>query len=143
MGTPVLLFQGFDGQYYTLFETQRGLAYTLTGVVLVNFKGTGGGPANITRTNLQFTVGIPELPDGQGLRFKYWAPFATLNTISNDDIARDALWAVDNFNVADPQHVARGVTVNCALAVRDIDGFILRVGYIIHLVGDLAPFTHI
>jgi hypothetical protein len=141
VGTPEFEpfpFQTFDGQYWTILETQRGLAYTLTGVVLVNFKGSG---PEIKRTNLHFSVDIRELPEGQGLRLSYWAPFATLNAMSNDDIAKDALWAVDTFKLTDPRRVMRTVELDCGLATRDIDGRVLRVGYAIHLVGSLAPFT--
>ena len=117
-------------------EGERG-AYTLTGVALYTFEGSPGQQWN--RGRLDLRVAIPDLPNGKGLKLEHWAPFVTLNAIANDHEAVDAGWAVDRFqldNAGEPS--IRTAEVSAQLAVRDIDGFVLRVGYVIHLLGTLA-----
>jgi hypothetical protein len=136
----MLMAEGYDSQQYVYFETLSGqLAYSLTGVVRTTFKGTGN---TFTRDTLEFRVPIPDLPGGQGLKFDHWAAFVTLNSIANDDISKDAAWAVDSFQITSPETVKTEAVVDCGLAVRDVDGFILRVGYAVSLVGKLEklPF---
>jgi hypothetical protein len=128
--------QGIESPHWVVYRTANDLlAYTLTGVVLLTFKGTG---RRYLREPFSFKVPIPELPDKKGLKLVHWAPFVTLNSISNDGPATDAAWAVDDFAVTDTASVLRSVPITTHLAVRDIDGFILRVGYVISLLGSLA-----
>jgi hypothetical protein len=128
---------GFDSQHSLDFTTQEGLrAYTLTGLVLIDFGGAPGG--QFVRDTLRFSVPIPDLPAGQGLQLTHWAPFVTLNAISNDGTATDALWAVDTFAVTNAGPPLRSIDVAASLAVRDVDGFILRVGYVLQLLGSLV-----
>ncbi|MGB9071797.1 MAG: hypothetical protein WCC22_03940 [Terriglobales bacterium] len=145
MGTPS---QGFTGpatpssQYYVYYPTANGLtAYTLTGIVQMLVQGQATG-VDFFRTPFFFDVPIPDLPPGKGLQLVHWAPFVTLNSISNDGVAENAGWAVDDFIVLRPEEVSRSVSMQANLAVRDIDGYILRCGYDIHLLGkisDLPP----
>src|SRR6266508_6565794 len=115
--------------HFVTFTTPNGmLAYTFTGIVLIDFKGTG---PDIFRTSLQFSIPIPGLSPGQGLKLFNWAPFVTLSAISNDGPAIDALWAVDEFSIDSPERALPTVAVNCKLAVRDIDGRILRLSYVV------------
>ena len=68
-----------------------------------------------------------------------WAPFVTLNSISNEQQAVNAGWAVDAFRMlVSPGDHQSGVTVSCDVAVRDVDGYILRLGYIVFIVGKLV-----
>jgi hypothetical protein len=122
---------------YVYFTTAEGLlAYTLTGLVPITFKGTAGN--DFLRDTLQFEVPIRQLPIGKGLQLVRWAPFVTLNSISNDGTAVNAGWAVDDFTIPFTEAPMTAVSVKCDLAVRDIDGYVLRVGYQIHLLGSLV-----
>ena len=138
-----LIATNFDSQHWVDFDTADGRkAYTLTGVALTTFKGGETGEGWL-RQDLMFDVAIPDLPQGKGLKLVHWAPFVTLNAIANDQLANNAGWAVDGFEVESPQQVMRSVRIRCKLAVRDIDGFILRVGYSIALLGSLEDMPHI
>jgi hypothetical protein len=136
VGSPFgLTSEGVESKQWVVFETPSGLlAYTLTGVVKLTMKGDG---AQFRRDKLTFTVPIPDLPPRKGLKFVHWAPFVTLNSISNDNAAYDAGWAVDDFGLESTGGAMLAVSVFCHLAIRDVDGFILRLGYVIHLLGSL------
>jgi len=140
MGT---IGQGFitptlSSQYYVYFPTVNNLiAYTLTGVVLMTIQGRATG-LDFYRTSFSFDVPIPDLPAGKGLQLVHWAPFVTLNSISNDGVAENAGWAVDDFAILNPGTVNNSVNVQAKVAVRDTDGYILRCGYEVHLLGKIA-----
>jgi len=123
-------------EYYTKFTTVAGeVSYTLTGVVVVEppFQGQGG---DWFRERVQFAVPVPSLAKGSQLKLIYWAPFVTLSSISNDRTATNAGWAVDGFGIASPKNlIGETVGVYCDLAVRDIDGFVVRLAYNVHLIG--------
>lgn len=115
------------------------LAYTLTGVAGCLHKGTGQGYHHDTLT---VVVPIPDLPDGKGLHLVHWAPFVTVASVSNDGEGDNVAWAVDWFRLTNASMVMREASVECQLAVRDIDGFILRVAYTVHLLGRLADIDN-
>jgi len=132
----------YESQHWTWHATpvrdQR--AYTLTGVALVTFKGTPGQRWN--RGRLDLRVDIPDLPNGKGLKLDHWAPFVTLNAIADDHEAVDAGWAVDGFRLDNAgEGWMKTAEVSAQIAVRDADGFLLRVGYVIHLLGRLVDIT--
>ena len=141
MGTPGKGFMGPitpSSQYYVYFPTANGLiAYTLTGIVQMDIPGQATG-GNYFRTPIVFVVPIPDLPAGKGLRLVHWAPFVTMNSISNDGAVENAGWAVDDFVVLRPEQVSASVSVQANLAVRNTTGHILRCGYEIHLLGSIA-----
>jgi hypothetical protein len=67
----------------------------------------------------------------------------TLNAIQNDDTSNWAGWAVDSFRLANPgDPVKQQITVETGVAVRDVDGYLLRLGYQVTLSGTYAdrPF---
>jgi hypothetical protein len=141
MPDPVFIptAQGLESEHWLSFPTGDGrLCQVLTGVVKMTVKGDG---AAWTRLGLDFSVDLHDLPAGKGLRLDNWTVLVTPNAFSNDKAAVDAGWAVDGFSLADPGSVHRSVTVNTRLAVRDVDGFLLRVGYAIHLVGRLDAWS--
>jgi hypothetical protein len=124
-------------QFFVHFNTAEGLtSYTLTGVVLLTFQGEATG-TDFLRVPFPFTVPIPDLPDEMGLQLVHWAPFVTLNSISNDGTAVNAGWGVDDFTILDTDRIADDVHMMANIAVRDIDGYILRLGYQIHLLGSI------
>jgi hypothetical protein len=139
------LADGYESQYYSYYDLPEGLrAYTLTGVVLCTIDGGGG--QRFHGEQLYVRIDIPDLPDfppGNAVQLVHWAPFFTLNAISNDGVANDAAWTVDRWRVAQPG----GATLNdpvrqlgylIDVAVGDSDGYILRVGYMINIVGRLV-----
>jgi len=130
--------QGYSSQHFVNFKTADGLiSYTLTGIVTITFQGAATG-SDFLRKPLTFEVPIPDLPPRKGLKLRHWAPFVTLGSISNDGTAINAGWAVDDFSITNANTVMTSVGVATNLAVRDVDGFVLRVGYAIHLLGALA-----
>src|SRR4051812_16843735 len=138
--------EGLTSQHFTKSTTTEGhLSYRLTGIVIY-----GAAPPRLAegrdweRSGVSFSVPIPDLPDGW-FHLIQWAPFVTLSSISNTGPAVDAGWAVDDFGIEAPQHPigtgpgSPGVTVFCNIAVRDVDGFIGRLGYDVTLIGDFEP----
>jgi hypothetical protein len=138
MGDPEIQIAHVSSPHYTKFTTGEGqLAYTLTGVVVINEKGDG---SKWRRFGLDFDVPIPDLPPEQAMKLIHWAVLVTPNSIANDQAAIDAGWAVDDFHLVNPNDQQKGyVRVMCELAVRDVDGLILRLGYFIQLLGILVP----
>lgn len=123
-----------ESEFFTRMTTGDGrVAYTLTGIVVGE---PLQGEANWMRRQIFFTVQVPQLQRGHVLHLDYWAPFVTLSSISNDRTATNAGWAVDAFAISAPTSPVRDkIGVKCNIAVRDIDGFILRLAYNIHLIG--------
>jgi hypothetical protein len=140
MSGPQLLVQGFISQHFTKYTTGEGhLAYTLTGIAATFAKGTG---SNWVHLHASLDIPIPDLPAGKALRLFFFAPFVTLNSIANDQAAINAGWAVDDFGIGAPAEPKRTLQVNTTLAVRDVDGFIFRIGYQVHLIGALVDQPH-
>lgn len=117
---------------------------TLTGVVILHLKGTGG---SWLRDRVILGLRLPShlFPAGQGLLVEYWAPFVTLNAISNKEHAVNAGWAIDAFGFHfDERHppnegyYMNSIPIWADLAVRDIDGYLLRLGYHVTVVGVLG-----
>jgi hypothetical protein len=132
------VFSSVESRHHVVFETADGMrSYTLTGVAIGQLKGTG---QQWFRSGTNFSIPIPDLPTGKGLKLVHWAPLVTLNSIANDSTAIDAGWAVDGFRLVDigPTAIRDWVEVVCDLAVRDTDGFVLRLGYVVHLLGSVA-----
>lgn len=127
----------FESQHYVHTETADGLhLYTLTGVVLLHLRGTG---RDWLRGQVNLGITVPEIPAGTGLKLKHWAPLVTLNAIQNDEVANWAGWAVDWFQLAYPAvPITKQVTVETGVAVRDSDGYLLRLGYEVTLTGTFS-----
>jgi hypothetical protein len=136
-GTFTDLGATVDSQHWVDFDTADGRkVFTLTGVAITIFQGGATGQ-DWSRQDLVFGVPINGLPAGKGLRIEHWAPFVTLNAISNDQVANNAGWAVDAFQLDPFPAVASEVNIRCKLAVRDVDGYVLRAGYTLTLLGSL------
>ncbi|MGO9116386.1 MAG: hypothetical protein ACLQPD_02120 [Desulfomonilaceae bacterium] len=110
---------------------------TLTGLVILDKShGTGG---DWRRDEVQFALKFHGIAEDKLVEMWYWAPFVTLNSISNEREAINAGWAVDAFRMlVSPGDRLGGVTVSCDVAVRDSDGYILRLAYIVFIVGKLV-----
>ena len=127
----------FESQHFVHTETADRLhLWTLTGVVLLHLKGTG---RDWLRAQVNFGITVPDIPPGAALRLVHWAPFVTINAIQNDDTSNWAGWAVDRFGIVDPGTPITGqVTVRTDVAVRDVDGYLLRLGYEVTLSGTFS-----
>jgi hypothetical protein len=110
---------------------------TLTGVVIIDFKGTGG---LWLRDKASISIKLPShlFPGGKWFQVQYWAPFVTLNAISNQNHAVNAGWAVDEFGGPGANKYYDGITIWANVAIRDVDGYLLRLGYSVNLVGEFT-----
>jgi hypothetical protein len=136
--------EGHESKHYVYYKLPTGqMFYTLTGVVLT----TAHTEDDLWhRDTLLFDVAIPQLPQGKGLVVDQWAPFVTINSVASDGPDPNAAWAVDGFDlVLDPMphtHNARtDVEVRCNIAVRGAGAYLLRVGYIVNLLGQLLDLS--
>lgn len=139
MSDPEFTVQRIESEHWVRSTTADGhLSYLMTGIiVLTPIQGSGG---DWRRLGISFQVPLRLLPSNRALRLIHWAPLVTLSSISNSFDAVNAGWAVDSFSLANPNEPQRGaVDIVCGLAVRDVDGFIARLGYMINLVGDEVP----
>jgi hypothetical protein len=95
--------------------------FIYTGIAVFDFKGTGQTWHGDT---LSFEIGRVFSP-GQ---VRNVVVTASLNSISNMSTAVDAGWAVDRINAFYNRNEGR-IMVEAALVVRDIDGYVHRMGY--------------
>jgi hypothetical protein len=140
-----MAYADLESEFYSYHDTtlngESGFrAYTLTGVGVFTVQGGGGG--RWKQDKLALRVKFPDLPDfppKNGVELHHWAPFFTLNSISNDGVANDAGWAVDRWVLNTPtDRPTPDLTFTIDLAVGDSDGFILRVGYMIDVLGKIV-----
>jgi hypothetical protein len=147
---------------------------TVSGVVVIDaVKGTS---ANWLQQSRQFDIAaagtavaatgiVPAAGFSLAFLVEQFAAYATLNSISNDNQAINAGWALDSYAPAwNPPHgsitfnggeqIFGGTVFNTTsgafqtfpgwfsvnLAVRDTDGFILRVGYYMTLLGKVIQW---
>ena len=122
-------------EHHVLTRPEPGrLAYTMTGIAMVA-DGVGSGQVWSQHT-VNWTVHLPGLAPGKKLALVHWAPFVALSSISNDNAATNAGWAVDSFRVTGTEQPQTYVVVQADLAIRDADGWILRLAYSLHLLGE-------
>jgi hypothetical protein len=110
------------------------------------FKGQSGGrwrPEHVV-LNLDLTASIarlnpPPAQPGTYWTFKMdqWAPVVGLNSIYNQDVSNNAGSSVNTFLVSQPTPM-NSVSLEMDIAVSDSDGYILRVGFYLTLVGHLV-----
>lgn len=114
--------------------------FTLTGIVIVDFSGTG---SDWRRDRLELSLEFPAvLPPGQYFRVEHWAPFVTLNAVANERQAVNAGWAVDDFGGPGHVTVRHSIDLWADLAVREMQGHLMRVGYSLTVSGtfvEVAP----
>jgi hypothetical protein len=129
----------FVTKNHTVSQAHDGLMHwTLTGIVAMpeEIKGTG---SDWTDHAVMLTIELPSIGQNH-VRIHQCAPLVTLNSIKNDHHAINAGWAVNSFKIVDPGQPSRGISLLCHLGMRDIDGAILRIGYVIHAIGSVeAP----
>jgi hypothetical protein len=126
--------------HHTRFDANDGLRhYFFSGVHTVECEGTG---ATWQRGTIDIELDIPDLPEGSALSVDGCAPFVTLNAIADEGKATNAGWAVDGFRVLavgsdrDLFHSAHArVCIQADVAVRDVDGWVLSLGYTLSMTG--------
>lgn len=129
--------ESFPVQNHTHYESADGQhVWALTGIVKLHDAPHGTG-RDWAHEDLEFSVTVPGIPSGKVLKLKHWAPHLALNAIYNDGAANFAGWAIDGFRLTN-QTVYGQVGISTVLAVRDVDGWLPRVSYVIHLVGVFA-----
>lgn len=129
--------KGYDAQHFIRFPVAGDTEVLgLTGVALVSFKGND---TSFTTTELRMDIALPDIPSGHGFRLDHWTVFCSLQTITNDGEGDWVGWGVDNFWLTGSPAPLRTATINCTLVARDVDGYILRVGYNVLLQGKVVP----
>lgn len=124
---------GYDAQHFVRFPvTGDTEIISMTGVALISFKGQD---TSFTKTRLEMRLTLPDIPVGYGFKLDHWTVFCSLQTIVNDGEGDWVGWGVDNFWLDTPVAPSRTALINCTLVVRDVDGYILRVGYNVLLQG--------
>lgn len=109
------------------------LAYTLTGIAMI---ADGKGESQAWKQyTLPFAVDLPGLTPGKKLALVHWAPFITVSSFANDNVATNAGWAVDSFRLIGTGNAKTRIDVEVDIAIRDADGWILRLAYCINVVG--------
>lgn len=116
--------------------------YVLTGVIIVDWKTKVTGSGWNRENSLLIGITIPGIPLHKALRLRHWAPFLTLNSISNDGPSNNAGWAVDEFSILDVSTpIQKEMVVKVQIAGRDSDGWIHRLGYHITLLGNFVDYS--
>jgi hypothetical protein len=126
----------------------RGLII-LTGIAIIDLQGAS--PASwrrervILRLDRDFARAAalaPWAPNTPGnflvFQSEQWAPFVTVNARYNRGPADNDGTAVDSFWL---DLSAGKAVINIDVAVRDVDAFIYRLGYSLHLYGRLEEFA--
>lgn len=108
-----------------------------TGVVLIAFKGTSPAADGVTRDVLAFNLRDPN-EELAALRinltsFQGATCSVALTSLAFDGPVTDALWAVDGSSAGlaneDRGSGTANIQVSAALAVRGVNGIVLRVSY--------------
>ncbi len=138
----------FSSTHYVMTEFGDGVRHwTLTGIADLSGQVRGKGAA-WQREWVLLTLMIPGLGLNT-LRVKQWAPFVTLDAVTQDGDPTNAGWAIESFHLMDaelhevpalPGALMRTATLGCGIKVRGLEGCVLRLGYSIQLIGSLEPF---
>ncbi|HJZ66164.1 MAG TPA: hypothetical protein VKD70_17700 [Candidatus Acidoferrum sp.] len=114
----------------------------VSGIVLVHLKGTS--QADWLRDTLRLGIDIARIcPPNQGLLTEQSAPLVTLNAVYNQNVSNNAGYAVDSCQLLNQPQAWRTIWVDSAVAVRDTDGWLYRVGYNITLIGTFKDLQQI
>ncbi len=129
---PIILLGRESQQDMEVAVSGPGTANRLfiyTGIAIFNFKGTGG---SWFRDYIEFELGRVFAP-GQ---VRDIVPMAHLNSIKNEQTAVNAGWAVDSVR-AWWDSIEQRIKLRADLAVRDIDGYIQRMGWTVHVLAHI------
>lgn len=127
----------FKTHHWTHSKTGDGLEHiVLTGVVAIHQKGES--EERWRRDQVTLILPIFNLPRGQYLKLRYWAPFVTINAIYNKDTSYDSGHAVDAFRLLNPGAQRRNIHLQADIAIRDTDAWLYRIGYHVTLIGEFT-----
>lgn len=118
---------------------------TLTGIVQIDLEGQSAKQWRDEVIIIKPRIGY--IPKDKALHIEHWAPFVTINTIYNVSEADNAGWAVNNFWIELPndrkiKYTIPHVEIRARVSVRDVDGWLLRVGYQVTLSGTLVKWIY-
>jgi hypothetical protein len=106
-----------------------------TGVAQFAFRGVGN---DFVRDSVEIPTGVfIEDPS----TFRGASAIASLAAIANDGVSNNAGWAVDSVDAPDPAPAGE-YKIIAHLAVRDTDGWVLRVSYQVNMMFTTSPIPH-
>jgi hypothetical protein len=112
-----------------------GTLIIATGVAQFVFRGAG---TEFIRDSVAIPIGVFINDPGT---FRGASAIASLAAIANDGVSNNAGWAVDSVDAPDPPTPGE-YKITAHLAVRDNDGFVLRISYQVNLLFTTSPFPH-
>lgn len=134
-----------SSQHWVHFtDSQQREVYVLSGTCILDPVLTGPQDGSLwQRGQTAFIIPLPDLPEGQGLVIQQWSPAVVLGSIQNLQVATNAGWAVDDFDLGEvgQGESLTGVYATFSYAVGDTDGYLLRVAYTVTVVGYYAPLA--
>ena len=121
-------------------DSQQREVYVLSGTCVLNPVLLGPqDDSQWQRGQTEFAIPLPDLPDGQGLVIQQWAPTIVLGSFQEGGVAKNAGWAVDDFDLSVTEDTAyTSVWPVFKYAVGDIEGQLRRVAYTVTVVGYYA-----
>jgi hypothetical protein len=115
-------------------EDARTLAIA-TGVAKFVFRGVG---SDFVRSSILIPTGV-QIDDPTSENFRGATATASLASIANDGPANNAGWAVDSVDVPGFFPPPGELTILVHVAVRDTDGFLLRIAYHVNVLLTRSP----
>jgi hypothetical protein len=139
MGTSAANFLS-SNHWVHFVDPERRQVYVFSGTCILDppLVGPQDG-SRWQRGSGWFEIPVPDLPTDQGLVVEQWAPTVLLGSIQNDNVANNAGWAIDDFDLEGTDTPSESVTPTFNYAVGDTDGYIMRVAYSVTVVGYFAP----
>ncbi|MGX9726200.1 MAG: hypothetical protein ACTFAK_02420 [Candidatus Electronema sp. VV] len=110
----------------------------LSGIVHLNLKGNS--TENWLRDRFSLAIDIRSvLPENIGFRIEQQTSIVTVNSIFNAGHSVNAGYAVDSCGVDRTGRFNHLVSIQGAVAIRDVDAFLYRIGYYSTLLGTFGP----
>ena len=110
----------------------------LSGIVHLDLKGNS--TKNWLRDRFSLAIDIRSvLPENIGFRIEQQTSIVTVNSIFNAGHSVNAGYAVDSCGVDRTGQFNHFVSIQGAVAIRDVDAFLYRIGYYSTLLGTFGP----
>lgn len=81
------------------------------------------------------------LPNGQRLKVHQSTVHVSPNSMTNGGVARNLAFAVDNMTLNDFATLQDRIRIDFDYAVRDVDGYLHRVGYSATVIGTFVQWV--
>lgn len=124
--------------------------FVFTGIGVFNsplLKGTGQQWAGIeAQIGADYSNVIPKT---RAIQAQQWTVDVHLASIADNGMAQDAGWSVNAFRLGIDESYGGGVayalcngglSVTASVAIRDVDAFVLRLGYHVMILGKVVPY---